>query len=38
VARPEEISAAVELLCDFDLRAMTGQIVQVNGGSTRTRA
>ena len=38
VGRPEEISAAVELLCDFDLRAMTGQIVQVNGGSTRTRA
>lgn len=38
IARPEEISAAVALLCDFDLHAMTGQVVQVNGGSTRTRA
>ncbi len=38
VGRPEEISAAVALLSDFELHAMTGQIVQVNGGSTRTRA
>lgn len=38
IGRPEEISAAVALLCDFRLQAMTGQILQVNGGSTRTRA
>lgn len=38
IGRPEEISAAVSLLCDFRLSAMVGQIVQVNGGTTRSRA
>lgn len=38
IGRPEEISAAVSLLCDFRLSSMVGQIVQVNGGTTRTRA
>ena len=38
IGRPEELSAAVSLLCDFRLRSMIGQIVQVNGGSTRARA
>lgn len=38
IGAPEEISAAVSLLADFRLRAMAGQIVQVNGGETRTRA
>jgi NAD(P)-dependent dehydrogenase (short-subunit alcohol dehydrogenase family) len=38
IGRPEEISAAVSLLCDFRLSSMIGQIVQVNGGTTRTRA
>ena len=38
IGRPEEISAAVSLLCDFRLSSMIGQVVQVNGGSTRSRA
>jgi NAD(P)-dependent dehydrogenase (short-subunit alcohol dehydrogenase family) len=38
IGRPDEIAAAVALLCDFDLHAIAGQVVQVNGGSTRTRA
>ena len=38
IGRPEEISAAVSLLCDFRLSSMIGQIVQVNGGTTRARA
>jgi NAD(P)-dependent dehydrogenase (short-subunit alcohol dehydrogenase family) len=38
IGRPDEIAAAVALLSDFDLQAMAGQVVQVNGGSTRTRA
>ena len=38
IGRTEELSAAVSLLCDFRLSSMIGQIVQVNGGSTRTRA
>lgn len=38
IGRPEEIAAAVALLSDFDLQAMVGQVLQVNGGSTRTRA
>ena len=33
-----EIAAAVALLCDFRLSAIIGQVVQVNGGSTRGRA
>lgn len=37
VGRPEEIAATVALLADFRLGAMVGQIVQVNGGTTRTR-
>jgi NAD(P)-dependent dehydrogenase (short-subunit alcohol dehydrogenase family) len=38
IGTPEEIAAAVSLLADFRLQAMVGQIVQVNGGETRTRA
>jgi NAD(P)-dependent dehydrogenase (short-subunit alcohol dehydrogenase family) len=38
IGAPDEISAAVSLLADFRLRAMAGQIVQVNGGENRTRA
>lgn len=37
IGAPEEISAAVSLLADFRLQSMVGQIVQVNGGETRTR-
>ena len=32
-----EIAEAVALLCDFRLSAILGQVVQVNGGSTRGR-
>jgi NAD(P)-dependent dehydrogenase (short-subunit alcohol dehydrogenase family) len=38
IGAPSDISAAVSLLADFRLQAMVGQIVQVNGGETRTRA
>lgn len=38
IGRPEEISEVIALLADFRLSAMVGQIVQSNGGSTRTRA
>lgn len=38
IGRPEEQAAVVALLCDFRLQAVTGQAVQANGGSTRTRA
>lgn len=38
IGRPEEISAVVALLSDFRLSAMVGQVVQANGGSTRSRA
>ena len=38
IGRPEEIAEVVALLADFRLSAMVGQIVQSNGGSTRTRA
>lgn len=38
VGRPEEIAAAVALLADFRIAALVGQVVQVNGGSTRARA
>lgn len=38
IGAPQEISAAVSMLADFRLQAMVGQIVQVNGGETRTRA
>ena len=38
IGAPAEISAAVSLLADFRLQSMVGQILQVNGGETRTRA
>lgn len=38
IGRPEEIAAGVEFLANPGLRAMAGQIVQINGGSTRSRA
>ena len=38
VGRPEEIAAAVALLVDFRMAALVGQVIQVNGGATRTRA
>ncbi|WP_341952753.1 SDR family oxidoreductase [Salinibacterium sp. TMP30] len=38
IGTPSEIAAAVALLCDFRLSAIIGQVVQVNGGSTRGRA
>ncbi|PRI11945.1 SDR family NAD(P)-dependent oxidoreductase [Leucobacter massiliensis] len=38
IGQPHEIAQAVLLLCDPELRAMAGQTVQVNGGSTRGRA
>ncbi len=34
----DEVSAAVELLADFDVEAVVGQVVSCNGGSTRARA
>ncbi|MGV9797512.1 SDR family NAD(P)-dependent oxidoreductase [Mycobacterium sp. NPDC003449] len=34
----DEIAAAVELLADFDLQAVVGQVIACNGGSTRARA
>lgn len=38
VGRPEEIAATVAMLADPSMAAFVGQVVQVNGGSTRTRA
>jgi NAD(P)-dependent dehydrogenase (short-subunit alcohol dehydrogenase family) len=38
IGAAHEIAAAVALLCDFRLSAIIGQVVQVNGGSTRGRA
>lgn len=38
VGRPEEIAAAVALLADPRQSAFVGQVLQVNGGSVRTRA
>ena len=38
IGAPEEIAAAVELLSDFDVEAVVGQVVSCNGGSTRVRA
>lgn len=38
IGSPEEIAAAVALLADHRLGSMVGQVVQVNGGSTRSRA
>jgi NAD(P)-dependent dehydrogenase (short-subunit alcohol dehydrogenase family) len=38
IARPAEIADVVALLSDFRISAMVGQVVQANGGSTRSRA
>lgn len=38
VGRPDEIAATVALLADPRSSAFVGQVVQVNGGSTRSRA
>ncbi|MEO5710301.1 MAG: SDR family NAD(P)-dependent oxidoreductase [Nocardioidaceae bacterium] len=38
VGRPDEIAAAVAMLTDPRMASMVGQVVQVNGGSTRSRA
>jgi NAD(P)-dependent dehydrogenase (short-subunit alcohol dehydrogenase family) len=38
IATPEEMSEVVALLSDFRVSAMVGQVVQANGGSTRSRA
>jgi NAD(P)-dependent dehydrogenase (short-subunit alcohol dehydrogenase family) len=38
VGQPEEVAAVVALLADPRVAAVVGQTVQVNGGSTRTRA
>ncbi|MGZ8820706.1 MAG: SDR family NAD(P)-dependent oxidoreductase [Aeromicrobium sp.] len=37
VGRPDEIASAVALLADPRLFSMVGQVVQVNGGTTRCR-
>jgi NAD(P)-dependent dehydrogenase (short-subunit alcohol dehydrogenase family) len=37
IGRPGELSAVVALLADPGMSAMVGQVVQANGGSTRTR-
>ena len=34
---PEEIAAAVELLVDFSMEAVVGQVISCNGGTTRSR-
>jgi NAD(P)-dependent dehydrogenase (short-subunit alcohol dehydrogenase family) len=38
IARPDEMAEVVALLADFRISAMVGQVVQANGGSTRSRA
>lgn len=38
VGKPEEIAATVALLADPRLTSLVGQVVQVNGGTTRSRA
>lgn len=38
IGLPDEIAATVELLSDFELEAVVGQVVSSNGGSTRARA
>jgi NAD(P)-dependent dehydrogenase (short-subunit alcohol dehydrogenase family) len=38
IGHPEAIAEAAVFLAQPDLKAMAGQVVQVNGGSTRTRA
>jgi NAD(P)-dependent dehydrogenase (short-subunit alcohol dehydrogenase family) len=34
---PDEVAAAVELLSDFELESVVGQVISCNGGSTRSR-
>ena len=38
IGSAEEAAAAVELLSDFQLEAVVGQVISCNGGSTRARA
>jgi NAD(P)-dependent dehydrogenase (short-subunit alcohol dehydrogenase family) len=38
IGLPDEVAAAVELLSDFDVEAVVGQVISCNGGSTRSRA
>ncbi|OBF12048.1 SDR family oxidoreductase [Mycobacterium sp. ACS4331] len=38
IGSPGEVAAAVELLSDFDLESVVGQVISCNGGSTRSRA
>ena len=38
IGSAEEVAATVELLSDFELEAVVGQVISCNGGSTRTRA
>ncbi|MET4427583.1 SDR family oxidoreductase [Mycolicibacterium sp. 624] len=38
IGSPDEVAAAVELLSDFDLESVVGQVISCNGGSTRSRA
>ena len=37
IGSADEIAAAVELLSDFTLEAVVGQVISCNGGSTRSR-
>lgn len=38
IGSADEIAAAVELLADFGVSAIVGQVISCNGGSTRARA
>lgn len=38
IGRPDEIAETVSFLADPRVSALVGQVIQVNGGSTRTRA
>jgi NAD(P)-dependent dehydrogenase (short-subunit alcohol dehydrogenase family) len=38
IGSPDEIAVAVELLADFEVEAIVGQVISCNGGSTRARA
>jgi NAD(P)-dependent dehydrogenase (short-subunit alcohol dehydrogenase family) len=38
IGRPDEIADTVSFLADPRMSALVGQVIQVNGGSTRTRA
>ncbi|OBB83128.1 SDR family NAD(P)-dependent oxidoreductase [Mycolicibacterium peregrinum] len=37
IGSADEIAAAVQLLADFDMSAVVGQVISCNGGATRTR-